>query len=137
MTNAVDLSRLRAPGSLVREALLPAPMLRVSAEIFQNFSIEAYYQAYWNRVELDPTGSYFSFNDLTGRAAEGFFLDQDPGSSGLKPEQLFTTGLSGEQLAAQGFPVEPITTAITTPTGQGALYDNFINAANGEHPCYC
>jgi hypothetical protein len=130
VTNAVDLNRLRAPGSLVREALLPAPMVRASAEIFQNFSIEAYYQAYWNRVELDPTGSYFSFNDMTGRGAEGFFLDQDPGSSGESPEELFHTGLSGEQLSNLGVPADPITTVITTPTGQGAVYDAFIDGAN-------
>jgi hypothetical protein len=132
VTNAVDLNRLRAPGSLVREALLPAPMVRVSAELFRNFSIEAYYQAYWNRVELDPTGSYFSFNDLTGRGAEGFFLDQDPGSSGMKPEELFTTSLGGEQLAGYGIPTEPVTTVITVPTGQGAAYDAFITGLNAS-----
>jgi hypothetical protein len=107
VTNHVDLNRLRAPGSLIREALLPAPIVRASAEIFRNFSIEAYYQLYWHRVELDPTGSYFSFNDLVGRAAEGFFFNQDPGSAGVDAEELFETG----------FPVDPQITPLQVPTG--------------------
>jgi hypothetical protein len=118
VTNTVDLNRLRAPGSLLREAFLPAPMVRASADLFENFSIEAYYQLYWNRTELDPTGSYFSFNDLVGRGAEGFFFDQDPGSSGLEPEQLFSTG----------FPVPPEITPLTVPTGD-PLFDLIVGAS--------
>jgi hypothetical protein len=132
VTNAVDLNRLRAPGSLVREALLPSPMVRVSAEIFRNFSIEAYYQAYWHRVELDPTGSYFSINDLTGRGAEGFFFDQDPGSTGMDPEEMFTTSLSGEQLAAFGFPTEPVVTVLEPPTGLDPTFDAILTGLNSQ-----
>jgi hypothetical protein len=132
VTNATDLNRLRAPGSLVREALLPSPMVRLSAELFRNFSIEAYYQAYWHRVELDPTGSYFSINDLTGRGAEGFFLDQDPGSSGKSPEELFNTSLTGEQLAAQGFPTEPVVTVLEPPTGLDPTFDAILGGLNSQ-----
>jgi len=120
VTNAVELNRLRAPGSLIREALLPAPMLRVSAEIFENFSIEAYYQVYWNRVEVDPTGSYFSFNDLVGRGAEGFFFDQDPGQTGQSPEEMFAS----TDPPALGFPVEPVITPLE-PTGD-PQFDLFL-----------
>ena len=42
--NTVALNRLRAPGSQPKEAFLPAPMVRVSTEIFPNFGIEAFYQ---------------------------------------------------------------------------------------------
>ncbi len=77
--NTVDLNRLRAPGSELKEAFLPAPMVRVSAEIFQNFSVEAFYQLYWNYTQLDPVGSYFSSNDMVGSGAEGLMSLYDPG----------------------------------------------------------
>jgi hypothetical protein len=81
--NAVDLPRFRTPGSLLREALLPAPMVRVSAELFQNFSVEAFYQVYWNRFELDPAGSYYTdagfSQDVVGRGAEASYVLYDPG----------------------------------------------------------
>lgn len=101
--NAVDVNRLRTPGSEVKEALLPAPMLWASFAPVENFGIEAYYQFYWNRTQLDPTGSYFSSNDLIGRGAQGLFLPAlegfppapdptqpaDPGGTGLSAKQLF------------------------------------------------
>jgi hypothetical protein len=121
VTNTVDLNRLRAPGSLIREALLPAPMIRASAEIFKNFSIEAYYQLYWNRTEVDPTGSYFSFNDLVGRGAEGFFFDQDPGATGQSPEEMFAE----TDPPALGFPVDPVITPLMRPTGD-PQFDFFV-----------
>jgi hypothetical protein len=124
VTNAVDLNRLRAPGSLIKEALLPSPIVRASAEIFRNFSVEAYYQLYWNRVELDPTGSYFSFNDLVGRAAEGFFFDQDPGETGQSPEEMFAE----TDPPALGFPVPPQITPLEPPTGD-PMFD-FILASS-------
>jgi hypothetical protein len=105
-TNAIDVSRLRTPGSELREALLPAPMVWGSVELARGLGLEAYYQFYWNRLEVDPTGSYFATSDLVGRAAQGLFLPvvtgfgpggpildptqpADPGATGLSPEQLF------------------------------------------------
>jgi len=126
VTNTVDLNRLRAPGSLIREALLPAPMIRVSAEIFENLSIEAYYQAYWNRTEVDPTGSYFSYNDLVGRGSEGFFFDQDPGATGLSPEQMFQM----TDPPALGFPQPPVITPLQPPTGD-PTFDFFLGLSIG------
>ncbi|MDJ0852765.1 MAG: DUF1302 domain-containing protein [Myxococcota bacterium] len=98
--NAADVTRLRTPGSRIREALLPAPMIWASFEPLENVGIEAYYQLYWNRTQLDPTGTYFSFNDLVGRAAEGLFLPAatdlfgpaDPGGTGLTANELFALG---------------------------------------------
>jgi hypothetical protein len=103
-SNAVDVTRLRTPGSALKEAFLPAPMLWASFEPFENWGIETYYQFYWNRTELDPTGTYFSFNDLVGRGAQGLFfprltaggtvledLPADPGSNPqLSPEEMTT-----------------------------------------------
>jgi hypothetical protein len=78
--NAIDVAKLRTPGSELREGLVPAPMIRLQADIVENLSAEAYYQFWWNRTEVDPTGSYFATTDLMGRAAEGLFFGNDPGS---------------------------------------------------------
>jgi len=84
--NTVDLNRLRAPGSELKEAFLPAPMVRVSTEIFPNFGIEAFYQLGWNYTQLDPVGSYYSTSDVTGRAAEASYAVVDPGFDPESPE---------------------------------------------------
>jgi hypothetical protein len=73
-TNAFDITRLRVPGSELKEAFVPAPMAWVSLDLSASLGLEAYYQVYWNRTQIDPTGSYFSTNDLVGRGAQGLFL---------------------------------------------------------------
>jgi hypothetical protein len=58
-TNAFDVTRLRVPGSELKEAFVPAPMAWVSLDLSASLGLEAYYQVYWNRTQIDPTGSYF------------------------------------------------------------------------------
>lgn len=109
VVNPVDLARLRAPGSELKEAFVPQPMLWASQQLSDHVSLEAFYQFKHRRVTLDPRGSYFSTNDFVsddgdrafvgfGRradqhAAPGFFTlggaawaprtpDRDPGDSG-------------------------------------------------------
>jgi len=62
--NPVDVARLRAPGSELKEGLLPQEMLWVSQELTQNLTAEAFYQFQWRETRIDPRGSFFSSNDL-------------------------------------------------------------------------
>src|SRR6185312_10447157 len=62
--NAVDLSKLRIPGSELKEALLPTSAIWGSAELTRSTSIEGFYLGNWDKVRLDPRGSYFSNNDV-------------------------------------------------------------------------
>jgi len=78
--NAFDVTKLRIPGSELKEALVPAPMVRVSGQILKNLGIEGYYQFHWNRTYIDPTGSYWATNDLVGRAAVAQYPANDAGS---------------------------------------------------------
>jgi hypothetical protein len=107
--NPVDLARLRAPGSELKEAFVPQPMVWASHQLTDRLSVEAFYQIKHRRLVLDPRGTYFSTNDFIsddgdrafvgfGRrvdqhAAPGFFTlggaawaprspDRDPGDSG-------------------------------------------------------
>lgn len=93
--NPVDVAKLRAPGSEIKEAFLPVNMLWLSQEINENISIEAFNQFEYKKTRLDPAGSYFSTNDFispggkqviagSGRANEaqanavGAFIPRDP-----------------------------------------------------------
>lgn len=72
--NPVDVSKLRLPGSELREALLPVWMASVSAGITENVTLEAFYQLKWKEVIIDPPGTYFSTNDFAGRGGEFVYL---------------------------------------------------------------
>jgi len=90
-TNTIDVTKIRLPGSDIREALVPAPIVKVGGNIIGALGFEAYYQFAWRQYEIDPPGTFFSVSDQVGRGAEGFFapLLGDPGASGLTAEQLF------------------------------------------------
>lgn len=74
VVNPVDVSRLRTPGSEVREALLPVNMLRASYGLSDAVSIGTFWQLEYRRTEIDPTGSYFSTNDFAGRGGRKVML---------------------------------------------------------------
>ncbi|WP_041536076.1 DUF1302 domain-containing protein [Parvibaculum lavamentivorans] len=63
---AVDVTALRLPGSELREALTPMPMVYVSAGVTPDVTVEAFWQFAYEQTELDAPGSFFSVNDITG-----------------------------------------------------------------------
>ena len=69
-TNAVDLMRLSQPGTQLKEAVLPAPMLNVSTGIGHGASVEAYVQRGWNGNYFPPVGSYWSTATVGKGAAD-------------------------------------------------------------------
>ncbi|BBN81806.1 hypothetical protein PA25_17910 [Pseudoalteromonas sp. A25] len=68
--NPVDIDRLKAPGSEVKEALIPVGMLWASLGITENITLEGFYQYDWHETRLPASGSYFSTNDFA--SANGF-----------------------------------------------------------------
>lgn len=64
--NPIDVSRLRTPGSELRDALVPVPMAYVAIEPIPDLSVEGFYQDGWKKTEIDPVGTYFSSNDYVG-----------------------------------------------------------------------
>ena len=62
--NPVDLAKLRAPGSEIKEALLPVPMFWGTVSLSQSLSIETVWLWSFQETQLDPRGSYFSTNDF-------------------------------------------------------------------------
>ncbi len=68
--NPFDVSKLRRPGSELREALLPVGLVSLSVAPTDLLSVEGFYQLDWEPTEIDPVGSYFSVTDYAGPGAE-------------------------------------------------------------------
>lgn len=92
--NPVDVSKLRQPGSEIKEALLPTPMVWSSFQITDTVSAELLWLMTWNKTEIDPNGSFFSTNDVlsddSDRVFAGFGRRADERSP---PIQLATNGV--------------------------------------------
>jgi Protein of unknown function (DUF1302) len=68
-TNSVDIQKLLIPGSQLKQALLPAPMLSFAAGLGNGFSTEGYYQFQWNGNRYPPVGTFWSVSNNFGRGA--------------------------------------------------------------------
>ncbi|MXX15970.1 MAG: DUF1302 domain-containing protein, partial [Gammaproteobacteria bacterium] len=117
--NPFDVSKLRLPGSELREALLPVGMASVTVEPNNNLSVTGFYQYDWEETRIDPVGSYFSSTDYAGPGAreavissvtdsdEGFgfgqplttFINCDLGAIPQLPAALGGTPCPASQLA--------------------------------------
>jgi hypothetical protein len=62
--NPVDLSKLRVPGSELKEAFLPTAGVWGNQEITKNLSLEGFVLTNHDKIKLDPRGTYFSNNDF-------------------------------------------------------------------------
>ena len=67
--NPIDLTKYRVPGSELREALRPVPLLSASVQMTDNLTLEGFYQFKQEEMEIDPSGSYFSLKDTVGPGA--------------------------------------------------------------------
>ncbi|SAK76794.1 hypothetical protein AWB75_04428 [Caballeronia catudaia] len=69
-TNSLDIQKLLVPGSQLKQALLPAPMVSFAADLSHGFSTEEYYQFQWNGNRYPPVGSYWSTTNSLGRGTQ-------------------------------------------------------------------
>ena len=72
--NPVDLSKLRTPGSELKEALLPVFMLKASIGVTSNVTVEPFWLLQWRHNEIEPAGSYFSTTDIASRGGRRVYL---------------------------------------------------------------
>ena len=82
-TNALDFQKLSIPGTQLKEAVLPAPIVSIATGLGSGVNLEAYYQFYWNKNRLPPVGTYFSVADIVGKGRQPMFIDVDPTSPGF------------------------------------------------------
>ena len=82
-TNALDFQKFSVPGTQIKEAVLPAPMVSVASGLGHGFNVEAYYQFRWNRNRVPPAGTYFSVGDIYDKGRQPLFIDVNPASRGF------------------------------------------------------
>lgn len=63
-TNPLNVSRLRLPGSEIKEVLVPLESLSLKFDLSENLSSEVFYQWKWQESQYDPVGTFFSESDL-------------------------------------------------------------------------
>lgn len=71
-TNSLDLQKLDTPGTLLKQALLPAPMLSFASSLPAGWSTEGYLQWRWNPDKFPPVGTFWSTSNGLGRGAVPF-----------------------------------------------------------------
>lgn len=71
--NPIDVSRFRAPGSELKEALVPVPALLMSTSLTTNLSIEALWILNFDEVRIDPRGTFFSTTDFASLDGDKVF----------------------------------------------------------------
>ena len=103
--NHFDVSKLRLPGSELREALLPVGLASLSVAPTDTLSMEAFYQLDWEETEIDPVGSYFSSTDYVGPGADRAVVD-DPRLR-IPGINLGDTGLTEDNNPYAPFGIEP------------------------------
>lgn len=100
--NPVDVSALLAPGSEVKDALIPLNSLYGSVGVTNALSLEAFMLFDWRETELPNCGTFFSQSDLVG-----------PGCwAGFVP--------SGMESSFTGNPLTPLDDAINFTLPRGA-----------------
>jgi hypothetical protein len=73
-TNALDIQKLLTPGTQLKEAVVPSPMISFATGLGKGVNMEAYYQFTWQRNILPPVGTYFSAGDILGNGKNPLFI---------------------------------------------------------------
>ncbi|MEE2730377.1 MAG: DUF1302 domain-containing protein [Pseudomonadota bacterium] len=71
--NPVDVNALLAPGSEVKDALIPLNALYGSLGLTSNLTLEAFVLFEWKETKLPECGTFFSTTDLAGANCYGGF----------------------------------------------------------------
>lgn len=111
--NPVDLSKLRIPGSEIKEAFLPTTGLWGNLELTKNASLEGFYLTNHDKIRIDPRGTYFSNND---------FASDD------STRVILSFGRRRDQHTPPSNPVPPVIP--TLGTAASALYGPYDPAAS-------
>ncbi|MEO5691758.1 MAG: DUF1302 domain-containing protein [Usitatibacter sp.] len=82
--NPVDLSKLRVPGSELKEAFIPTTGIWSSLQLTTAATVEGFYLTNHDKIRIDPRGSYFSNNDFASDDATRVIL-----SFGRRQDQNF------------------------------------------------
>lgn len=83
-TNALDLQKLNIPGTQLKEAVIPAPLVSFATGLARGLNLEAYYQFGFNTNRLAPVGSYFNAGDAFGKGWQNGLVNGGPANVGVQ-----------------------------------------------------
>jgi hypothetical protein len=128
--NPVDLSKLRIPGSELKEAFLPTAGIWANQQLGGGLSVEGFYLTNHDKIRLDPKGTYFSNNDFASddstRVVIGFGRRNDetkPPSNPVPPLPPPANQLSNIASALYG-PYDPAASVYAPRSPDKAADDN-------------
>ncbi|WP_443114124.1 DUF1302 domain-containing protein [Herbaspirillum seropedicae] len=126
-TNAIDIMRLSNPGTQLKEAILPAPMVNFATGLGRGFSVETYVQQGWESNYFPPVGSYWSTATVgIGAEALGVPTTSRPRSTGQYGVALRYTPPGADVnfgLYVMNYhDKSPVLSTANTPSGLGYSY---------------
>lgn len=131
VVNAADLSKLRVPGSELKEALLPVNMVKASLGVTSNITIEPFWLLEFRRNELEPAGTYFSTNDFATRGGSQVWL----GFGSIADQGSTIGGISRENDRDAGnFNQYGVSTRIIAPGLKGTEFGLYFARYNSRSP---
>ncbi len=72
--NPIDVSKLRAAGSELKEALVPIPAAKFDYDLTDTVSLQGFYQLGWRPTRLEPAGTFFSITDIAAPGGNNVLL---------------------------------------------------------------
>jgi len=110
--NPVDVSKLRIPGSELKEAFIPTAGVWGAFEVNKSVALEGFYLTNFDKTRIDPKGSYFSNNDAASDDANQVILsfgrrhdERTPLTNPVPPPSV--TGALGAAAQALYGPFDP------------------------------
>jgi hypothetical protein len=90
--NPVDIASLRRPGSEIKEALVPVPMLYGNLGLTDNLSMETFYQLQWRQTALEGCGTYFAAVDYVSDGCGVLMAPNGPALAPIDDATRFENG---------------------------------------------
>ena len=97
--NPIDLNQFRTPGSELRDALIATTMVWGSQELSTNVTLEAVVLTNFDKIKIDPRGSFFSTNDFVSMGGNKAFTGFGRRSDEHDPPQIFLASATAQAWA--------------------------------------
>ena len=140
VTNALDLTKLRAPGASIKEALVPTEQISLNFGLGNGMGLEVYTQFSADQVVIDPRGSYFGSDLMTGsQMIQAAGANDFENGNGGNCDWLLTAatsgayyGINGEGLACNSATVAKSAANFTTYQGGSLVEQGLKHADNTD-----
>jgi hypothetical protein len=105
--NPINVTRLRIPGSELREGLMPVGMLWGSRELTDTVALEGVWIAEWDKTRLEPVGTFFSTNDFVATGGSNAYTGFGRRNDANGPASPFPLSPTARLIAPRATDREP------------------------------